>query len=248
MTTSDRPTSTAGKPSVLVVDDEEDVVEVLRFALEREGFHVISTHDGDTALELARKHQPSVALLDTLLPGRDGLSIVRALQAGSDTRGIYTIMISAKDVDIDVVRGLELGADDYVVKPFRVREVVARVRAVLRRRARHVEDTGNETTLRLGPLTIDRDRFAVIVDGEEVRVTLTEFKLLAVLASSPGRVFDRLSLLERAQGDTFVDERTVDVHVTAIRKKLGPHKGLIQTVRGVGYKSASSAGQTARRS
>jgi len=231
-----------GAPRILVIEDEPDIVEVLTYNLTREGYHVLSAKDGEEGLRKARQKGPSLVLLDLMLPGIDGVEICRRLKADRATRATPIIMVTAKGDESDVVLGLGLGADDYVKKPFSPKEVVARVRAVLRRAVERGADLKGER-LAVRGLLIDQRRHEMRVDGKKIDLTPTEFRLLRALAARPGEVFERQELLGHAVGpDTIVVDRSVDVHVNSIRKKLGKHRDLIQTVRGVGYRFADRKG------
>ena len=221
--------------TILVVEDERDLVEILEYNFTREGFRVYAATNGEKGLDLAREKRPQVVLLDLMLPGLDGIEVARRLRADPETRKIGIIMLTAKGEESDVVLGLGVGADDYVAKPFRVKELIARVRAVLRR-GQEDDDLPAGRRIEREGLLIDTEKHLVLVDGDDVPFTLTEFRLLEALAATPGRVFSRDLLLRKIQGDVCVDERNIDVHIRSIRKKLGERKDLIVTVRGVGYK------------
>jgi two-component system alkaline phosphatase synthesis response regulator PhoP len=227
---------------VLVVDDESSIVELISYNLEREGFSVITAGDGGTAVTLARQEQPDLIILDVMLPVRDGLSVCRILQQDPATRRIPIIMLSARGEELDKVLGLELGADDYITKPFSLRELLARIRARLRRESMESEDIVQPEKAKLarGPLLIDQDRFAVTLNNKRLDFTPKEFELLLILAARPGRVFTRDQLLQHIWGyDHAGDTRIVDVHIRHIRQKLEQAPGapqLIETVRGVGYR------------
>ncbi|MEM7260954.1 MAG: response regulator [Planctomycetota bacterium] len=224
------------RPKVVVIEDEPDILEVIDYNLQREGFRVVGARDGELGLELTQSESPDVVLLDLMLPGLDGLEVCRRMKSDALTRDIPVIMVTAKGEEADVVLGLGLGADDYVTKPFSPKELSARVRAVLRR-APLREATSDDQRIERDGLVIDPDRHDVRVDGESVTLTATEFRLLHFLASHPGRVFTRDHLLSRSIGeDAVVIDRNIDVHVRAIRKKLANHRDLIETVRGVGYR------------
>ena len=220
---------------VLVVDDEPHIRTVLRGYLETEGFAVCEAADGEAAVRQVRQHPPDLVLLDVMLPGIDGIEVLRQLRTVSD---VYVILVTARAEEVDKLVGLGVGADDYVTKPFSPREVVARVKAVLRR-DRGMHDAGG-AVLRFEGLTLDRDSREVRVDGTAVPLSALEFDVLAALADAPGRVFSRRQLLERVWGyDFFGDERVVDVHIRSLRARLGDDAAdprLIATVRGVGYK------------
>jgi DNA-binding response OmpR family regulator len=220
---------------VLVVDDEPHIRTVLRGYLEAEGFAVSEAPDGETAVRQVRQSAPDLVLLDVMLPGIDGLEVLRQLRTFSD---VYVILVTARTEEVDKLVGLGVGADDYVTKPFSPREVAARVKAVLRR-DRGTRDAGG-AVLRFEGLTIDRDAREVRAGGTSVSLSALEFDVLAALADAPGRVFSRRQLLERVWGyDFFGDERVVDVHIRSLRARLGDDAAdprLIATVRGIGYK------------
>ncbi|HKK70194.1 MAG TPA: response regulator [Candidatus Krumholzibacteria bacterium] len=221
---------------IIAIEDEPDILEVIQYNLRREGYEVAGVENGEDGLNLVRKENPDLVLLDLMLPGMDGLEVCRRLKYESATRGIPVIMVTAKGEESDVVLGLEVGADDYLTKPFGPRELVARVRAVLRRANVRVEDEGPHRVV-FGELTIDPSRHEVVRSGELVDLTATEFRLLHFLASHPGKVFSRQRLVKEAIGeDAYILERNIDVHVRAIRKKLGDDADYISTVRGVGYR------------
>jgi two-component system alkaline phosphatase synthesis response regulator PhoP len=223
------------KETILVIEDERDIVEVLEYNFQREGYTVLSATNGEKGLELARTKRPAVIILDIMLPGLDGLEVAKRLRQDPNTREISIVMLTAKGEESDVILGLGVGADDYVVKPFKLKELIARVKAVLRR-GPIVEDNPTGQRLELQGLIIDKAKYQVMHEGKEVPLTLTEFKLLSTLAMAPGRVFTRELLLEKIQGEAFIDERNIDVHVRSIRKKLGDSTDYVLTVRGVGYK------------
>jgi two-component system, OmpR family, alkaline phosphatase synthesis response regulator PhoP len=225
---------TMTKKTILAIDDEKDLIELIRYNLEKEGFQVRGALDGETGLAMALLEVPDLVLVDLMLPGIDGLEVCRRLRADSRTAGIPLIMLTAKSAESDRVVGLELGADDYVTKPFSPRELAARVRALLRRTCGQEEPPRQ---LRRGELQIDLGRREVSCVGNVIALTATEFRLLHILASRPGRVFSRGELIDGVLGrDVEVLDRTVDVHVTALRRKLGKLGNLIETVRGFGYK------------
>lgn len=223
--------------TVLVVEDEERLRTLVGGYLEREGFRVLTAGDGHTAVDVARQHAPAVVVLDLMLPGLDGLEVCRRLRTFSDA---YVIMLTAKAEEIDRIIGLEVGADDYVTKPFSPRELIARVRAMLRRPRQGGVSSEEDVVQRFGDLVIDQARREVTVAGTSLSLTPLEFNLLTALAAHPGRVFTRLQLLEQVWGPNyFGDDHVVDVHIANLRKKLGhastaPH--YIETVRGVGYR------------
>lgn len=229
-------------PKILVVDDEENIVELIRYNLEREGYAVITAGDGDTALKLAKGEQPDLIVLDIMLPGQDGLSVCRALQHDPATKWIPIVMVSARGEEVDRILGLEMGADDYITKPFSPRELLARIKARLRRG--HLVNGEKVASARKklvhGPLVIDQEKFTVTLNGVKQDFTPKEFELLRFLAGEPGRVFSREFLLEHIWGYDYAgDSRTVDVHIRHIRQKLEQVPGgsqYIETVRGVGYR------------
>jgi two-component system alkaline phosphatase synthesis response regulator PhoP len=220
-------------PRVLIVDDEPKIVQVIRDYLDQAGFETATAGDGDEALMRARTQRPDLVVLDLGLPGLDGLDVTRALRRDGS---LPIIILTARDDETDKVLGLELGADDYVTKPFSPRELVARVRAVLRRH----DHAAGQQVLRAGPLTMDLPRMRVEVDGRAAELTATEFQLLAALAREPGRVFTRSQLLDAIHGVAFDSyERAIDAHVKNIRRKVEPdprHPRILLTVHGVGYR------------
>ena len=228
------------RPEILVVDDDRKTVDLLRLYLERAGYGVRVAYDGRQALELAREQPPDLVVLDLMLPQVHGLDVCHALREGAGP-SVPIIMLTARTTEEDKLLGLETGADDYVVKPFSPRELVARVNAVLRRTGTH--EGARDSESRFGELVVDHVRHEVRVRSEPVRLTLREFRLLEALAREPGRAFTRLGLLERAFGfDYEGQERTVDVHVANLRKKIEPNPGrpiYVLTVPGVGYKLAA---------
>jgi two-component system phosphate regulon response regulator PhoB len=227
------------KKKVLVVDDEKDIVEMIAFNLQRNGYEVITAHNGNDGLDLAEKHVPDLIILDLMMPGLDGTDVTRRLKADPRTKNIPLIMLTAKSEETDVVVGLTLGADDYITKPFSMKILLARLGTVLRRAESANGGTSEESgnILRAGPLTIDASKHEASINGESIRLTLTEFKLLTALVMARGRVLSRDQLMDKAMGtDVFVTDRAIDVHITAIRKKLGEANWLIHTVRGVGYR------------
>ena len=225
--------------TILVVDDDRKIVELVTLYLQREGYRVIQAFDGVSALELARAERPTLAILDLMLPGVNGLVICKTLQSESQTP---VIMLTARSTEEDRMRGLDLGADDYVVKPFSPRELVSRVRAVLRRVGR-TREQGGGGTLEFGALRIDTGRHEVWVNERQIELTPTEFRLLITLVRAPNQVFTRQQLLDRAFDEAFEGfERNVDVHVMNLRRKLGLSAAgpALKTVYGVGYRFEAS--------
>lgn len=226
--------------TVLVVDDDANVVELARLYLEREGYRVVSANDGARGLALVREEQPSLVVLDVMLPRMNGLDVCRTLRREPDTRTVPIIMLTARVEESDRLAGLDMGADDYVTKPFSPLELAARVRAVLRRASR--EDAADGVAaLSAGPVELDQRARRVTVSGSEARLTPTEFRLLALLMRQPGRTFTRDEIIDRVLGDEFDGfDRTVDAHVSGLRRKLSAASGgganLIQTVYGSGYR------------
>jgi two-component system phosphate regulon response regulator PhoB len=230
------------KQRIAAIEDEPDILEIVGYNLEKEGYEFIGETDGEEGLSLVRRELPDLVLLDVMLPGIDGLEICRRLKYEAATREIPVIMVTAKSEESDVVLGLEVGADDYLTKPFGPRELVARVRAVLRRGKVPLDDDDQPRVV-LDRLSIDPARHEVVCYGEPLDLTATEFRLLYFLASNPGRVFSRQRLVKEAIGeDVYILDRNIDVHVRAIRKKLGEGRDYILTVRGVGYRFADLAG------
>lgn len=227
---------------VLVVDDEQHILELIRYNLEKEGYGVLLATDGNTAVDLAQREKPDLILLDVMLPNFDGLSTCRVLRQNDATRKIPIIMISARGEELDKVLGLEMGADDYVTKPFSTRELLARIKARLRRQQEENEATVKNAgdVIVHGKLMIDQSRFLVAVDGVRQDLTPKEFELLRFLAMEPGKVFSREYLLEKIWGYDYTgDSRTVDVHIRHIRQKfeqIPDCPQFIETVRGVGYR------------
>ncbi len=218
----------------MVVDDEEDIQELLRLNLTREGYDVVATETGEGALRLARDRQPTLVILDLMLPGIGGLDVCKILKNNDKTRRIPVIMLTAKSEESDIVAGLELGADDYITKPFSSKILVARVRRALQKRADH--DASGEI-IEIHDLVIDPDRHEVRLKGKLLSLTRSEFDILATLARKPGRVFSRYEIVDSLHGGQYVvSDRAIDVQITYLRKKLGACKHYIETVRGVGYR------------
>jgi two-component system phosphate regulon response regulator PhoB len=222
------------KPKILVVDDEPDALELIAFNLKNAGLEVLTAENGDQALRLARSQLPDLILLDLMLPEVDGLEVCKILRRDPATSAIPIIMVTAKAAEMDRVLGLELGADDYVTKPFSPRELVLRVKNLLRRRQAAETPTDR---ISVGDLSIDIPRHLVTVQGRAVELTATEFRLLSVLAQRRGRVQSREQLLRDVWNyETVIDTRTVDTHMRRLREKLGPAARYLDTVRGVGYR------------
>lgn len=222
------------KPKIVAIEDEVDILEVINYNLSKEGFDVCSALDGEEGLALVKKEVPDLVLLDLMLPGLDGIEICRKLKTDYSTRSIPIIMVTAKGEESDIVLGLGMGADDYMVKPFRPRELIARIRSVLRR-GDFIEE--GEGLVSIDKLVIDINRHEVKLEGKKIVLTAMEFKLLHFLASHPGQVFTRENLLNHVSSDdTFIIDRNIDVHIRSIRKKLNKHRELIETIHRVGYR------------
>jgi two-component system alkaline phosphatase synthesis response regulator PhoP len=221
--------------TILVIEDEEDILELIRYNLDREGYRVVCAESGEKGLEIARRQRPDLLLLDLMLPGLDGLEVCKRMKADSSIATLPIVMVTARGEEADVVTGLELGAEDYVTKPFSPRVLVARVRAVLRRRRETpVDDTA---VIRTHDIEIHPGRHTVAIDGKVVDLTATEFKILHFLAKRPGWVFTRYQIVDGIRGPNYpVTERSIDVQIVALRRKLGERGAIIETVRGVGYR------------
>jgi two-component system phosphate regulon response regulator PhoB len=224
------------KATIFVVDDEEDIRELLQYNLEREGFVVHLSGSGEQAVKKARKLLPDLILLDLMLPGIDGLEVTKKLKRNPDTSHIPIIMLTAKGDEVDIVTGLELGADDYITKPFSPKVVVARIKAVLRRQSiDHTEESKN--IIKHDALTIHMGMRSVHINDQPVNLTFSQFQILAYLASRAGWVFTRTQIVDAVRGDDYpVTDRSIDTQIVGLRKKLGDYGDCIETVRGVGYK------------
>ncbi len=223
------------EPKILVVDDEKSIVEAVRYSLERAGFRVAAVSDGEEALERCRAEAPDLMILDLMLPGLDGLEVCRILRGDNATRGIPIIMLTVKGQETDKIVGLELGADDYMTKPFSPRELVARVRAILRR----TEGEPPREVFQLDELRVDWGKYIVSVGGAAVELTSKEFDLLKALIEAKGRALTRDRLLERVWGydrSLEIETRTVDLHISQLRRKLSSASARIRTVKNVGYR------------
>jgi two-component system phosphate regulon response regulator PhoB len=238
--------------SIVVIEDEDAIRDVVAYNLRRAGYDVVTASDGRAGLDAVRRAVPSLVVLDVMMPELDGLEVCRALRDDPVTALVPVIMLTARDAEDDVVAGLGAGADDYVTKPFGPRELVARVDAMLRRSARRDGDEPaadrdlasdpDRRRVEVDGVVVDPDRHEVLVDGEPVRLTRTELRLLHVLLRKPGRVYTREQLVERVMGDNaWITDRTIDVHVRAIRRKLGERADAIETIRGVGYRGRDTA-------
>jgi len=223
------------KEKILVVDDEEDILELVRYNLSKDGYDILTAETGQAAVALANSKSLDLIILDLMLPDIDGLEVTKNLKSNPKTRPIPIVMLTAKGEEADVVAGLELGADDYITKPFSPRVLIARVRAVLRRKAKGPEDI--PSALRVHDIIIHPERREVIVGDDSVELTYTEFQVLYFLARRPGWVFTRSQIVDAVRGDDYpVTDRSVDVQIVGLRKKLGHGGKYIETVRGVGYR------------
>ncbi len=228
------------KKNIFVVEDEEDILDLIRHHLTKEGFAVATATNGLEAVKAVQRKPPDLILLDLMLPGLDGLEVCRQLKKDPKTAGVPILMVTAKDEESDVVTGLELGADDYIVKPFRMKELIARVRAALRRQRPALLD--KEAPVRAGEIEIHPGRHEVKVAGDPVEMTFSELRILHVLASRPGWVLTRDQIVDAVRGaDYAVTDRAVDFQIVGIRRKLGDHADCIETVRGVGYRFREEA-------
>ena len=222
-----------GKERILIIEDDHDIVEMLEYNLQQAGYQTLSALNGQDGVWLAAKERPDLVVLDIMLPVIDGFEVCRTLKNDDKTAHIPIIILSAKSQETDKVVGLELGADDYVTKPFSPRELIARTRAILRRG----RDRPPPERTKRGDIVIDGTKHKVTVGGREVSLTFTEFKLLELMARRPGVVFSRSHILDAVSGeDAIVSDRTVDAHIKSLRRKLGPAKDYVQTVRGAGYR------------
>ena len=223
------------KEHIVVVEDEEDILELLRYHLVREGYSVTPVANGEQALKIISQKMPALVLLDLMLPGLNGLELCRSLKKDPQTAAIPIMMVTAKNDESDVVIGLELGADDYIMKPFSMKVLVARVHAVLRRRKQSVVDT--DAVIRIHDLVINPGRHEVLVKGKPVEMTFSELRILHLLARRPGWVMTREQIVDAVRGEDYaVTDRAVDVQIVGLRKKLGTRAEYIETVRGVGYR------------
>ena len=228
------------KEKILVVDDEEDILELVKYNLEREGFQITCAQSGEKAIEATRQEPPNLIVLDLMLPGIDGLEVARRLKQRQKTVGIPIVMLTAKGEEADIVTGLELGADDYMTKPFSPLVLIARIKAVLRRQSAQSQEP--DPILSIGKLTIDSRRRVVSAGDNNLDLTYSEFQILQFLAARPGWVFTRSQIVDAVRGDNYpVTDRSVDVQIAGLRKKLGPCGDYIETVRSVGYRFKEDA-------
>lgn len=223
------------KETVLIVDDEEDILELIKYNLKNEGYLVLTAQTGEEAIKIARQSAPDLMVLDLMLPGIDGLEVTRYLRNNEQTKELPIVMLTAKGEETDIVTGLELGANDYISKPFSPKVLVARIRSILRRRKKGKDPEGKIN--QEGDMIIDRARHIVTIADEKLDLTLSEFDLLAFLAEKKGWVFTRSQIVDAIHGENYaVTERSIDVIIVGLRKKLKKHASLIETVRGVGYR------------
>jgi two-component system, OmpR family, phosphate regulon response regulator PhoB len=229
------------KPRILIVEDEKALQDVLAYNLEKEGFETSFASDGQEGLRRAQLQQPDVVILDLMLPIIDGLEVCRQLRSDPKTQNVRILMLTARSEEVDEIVGFNMGADDYVTKPFKIKPLIHRIKALLRR-------PGGETArdvISICGIEIDRTNHTARADGDELQLTPTEFRLLWTLARSPGRPFARNELMDRCRGeDANALERTIDVHVRSLRQKMGPLADLVETVRGVGYRFRAESAET----
>ncbi len=226
------------KKLILAIDDEKDILKLVQYNLEREGHQVLCAKTGEEGLETARAKKPDLIVLDLMLPGMDGLEVCKLLRANKDTKNIPILMLTAKSSEVDQILGLELGATDYITKPFSVKVLSARVKNIFRNKEVKKDES---MVLRVGGLVLDRERRSFTVQGKPVSLTKLEFQMLGFLMENRGKVFSRDQLLSSVwEGQAFVVDRTVDVHMRSIRQKLGKHRDLVETVRGSGYRFVDS--------
>lgn len=223
------------RESVLIIEDEEDIQELVNYSLSKEGYQTTAVTSGEEGLRSAKSKQPNLIVLDLMLPGMDGLEICRLLKNDPKTQHIPIVMLTAKGEESDVVTGLELGADDYITKPFSPKVLVARIRTILRRKVKN--EASGESVLTIHEMTIHPGRHEIVVKGKQIELTLTEFKILHLLARRPGWVYTRYQIVNEIRGDeVLVTDRAVDVQIVGLRRKLGTLGKYVETVRGVGYR------------
>jgi len=228
------------RATILVVDDEPDLVELMCYNLEQAGHRVLCAENGAKALELAKARLPDLIVLDVMMPEINGIEVARRLRAQSETASMPIIMLTARSEEQDELAGLGAGADDYITKPFSMQVLIARIEALTRRSS--PSKASERTKLTLGALSVDLDVHQATVDGRAIELTITEFRVLCALLSNQGRVLSRPALISHAIGTgVTVTERTIDVHITALRRKIAPHSSMITTVRGVGYRADGAA-------
>jgi len=224
------------KETILIVDDEPDIIELIKYNLKNEGYFILTAQTGEQAIKTARHSQPDLMVLDLMLPGIDGLEVTKYLKNNEQTRDIPIVMLTAKGEESDIVTGLELGANDYISKPFSPKVLVARIRAILRRRKKNFADTPDRIKQE-GDMIIDRARHRVTIEGNALELTLSEFELLFFLADRKGWVFTRGQIVDAIRGENYaVTKRSIDVIIVGLRKKMKNYASFIETVRGVGYR------------
>ncbi len=224
------------KETILIVDDEEDIIELIQYNLKNEGYSILTADAGEQAIKIAKQARPDLIVLDLMLPGMDGLEVTRYLRSNDQTRDLPIVILTAKGEESDIITGLELGANDYISKPFSPKVLTARIRAILRRRRKESE-TESEKIKQEGDLIIDRTRHLVTLEGNALDLTLSEFELLSFLANKKGWVFTRGQIVDAIRGENYaVTERSIDVVIVGLRKKLKHYAEVIETVRGVGYR------------
>lgn len=223
------------KKNILLIEDDEDIQELVSFHLGKEGYTVTAESSGEAAIEVARKDLPDLILLDLMLPGIDGLQVCRTLRGETTTKRVPIVMLTAKGEEADIVTGLEVGADDYITKPFSPKVLVARIRNIMRRKAREPAD--EQSQIIVHKMAIHPGRHEVLIEGKRIDLTYTEFRVLQFLARRPGWVYTRQQIVDAVRGEDYaVTDRSVDVQIVGLRKKLGEHGDYIETVRGVGYR------------
>ena len=223
--------------TILVVDDEVDILQLIQYNLEKEGYKTLTTTSGEDALREARRHLPNLIILDLMLPGLDGIEVCKQLRSTEDTKYIPILMVTAKSEESDIITGLEVGADDYITKPFSPKVLIARVRAILRRSRRNPIDEGREPYIKIHDIQIDTSKHEVVIADQPMSLSVTEFAILEFLARNPGWVFSRNQIIGAVKGEDYpVTERSVDVQILGLRKKLGEQGRMIETVRGIGYR------------
>lgn len=224
------------KETVLIVDDEEDIIELIKYNLKNEGYAILTAQTGEDALKIVKQSHPDLIVLDLMLPGIDGLEVTKYLKNHDHAKDIPIVMLTAKGEESDIVTGLELGANDYISKPFSPKVLVARIRAILRRRRKDISDAPDRIKQE-GDMIIDRARHVVTIKGDPLDLTLSEFELLSFLADKKGWVFTRNQIVDAIRGENYaVTQRSIDVIIVGLRKKLKNHASAIETVRGVGYR------------
>ena len=225
------------KEKILVVEDEDDIQELIRFNLQKEGYRVVCAATGEAALKQVRFEKPDLVLLDLMLPGIDGLTVCKEVKSTPETSGIPVVMLTARSEEADVVSGLEMDADDYVTKPFSPRILLARIRVILRRKKRQAAHSEDKSVARQGEVELDPLRRQVTAKGKSVELTSTEFSMLNLFLRRPGIVLERYQIVAVVRGEDYpVTDRSVDVHIVGLRKKLGTAGDQIETIRGVGYR------------